>query len=164
MLAATVTWQLYKLIQMVYTSRVILELFIEVLSHNKSLSNAVISGTNTVNTNPANVCKALKAIFDEPKERTNSWRSSQRNLNVNNEDVFGTQVQQQLQDGTVCALCVSCCKFGLVSCIFPELQNCHRSTAVAHPLPGGWIHISVCPDLPELLFLSPRFSRKNYIN
>ena len=112
MLAASVTWQLYKLIQMVYTSRVILELFIEVLGHNKSLSNAAISGPNTVNTNPANVCKALKAIFDEPKERTN-WSSSQRNLNVNNEDVFGTQVQRQLQDGTVYALCVSCSKFGL---------------------------------------------------
>ena len=70
MLAATVTWQLYKLIQMVYTSLVILELFIEVLSHNKSLSNVAISGPNTVDTNPANVCKALKAIFDEPKERT----------------------------------------------------------------------------------------------
>ena len=50
-----VTWELYKLIQMVYTSRVILELFIEVLSHNKSI--AAISGPNTVNTNPANVCK-----------------------------------------------------------------------------------------------------------
>ena len=58
-----------------YASRVILELFVEVLSHNKSLSNVAISGPNTVNTNPANVCKALKAIFDEPKERTN-WRSS----------------------------------------------------------------------------------------
>ena len=56
-----VTWQLYKLIQMVYTSRVIPELFIEVLSHNKSLSNVAISGPNTVNTNPANVCiKALQ--------------------------------------------------------------------------------------------------------
>ena len=110
------------------------------------------------------VCKALKAIFDEPKERTN-WPSSQRNLNVNNEDVFGTQVEQQLQDGTACALCVSCSKFGLVeSCIFPELQNCQCSTARGHPLPGGWIHISVCPDLPELLILSTRFSRKNYIN
>ena len=106
---------------------------------------------------------SLKAIFDEPTERTN-WPSSQRKLNVNNEDVFGTQVEQQLQDGTVCALCVSCCKFGLVSCIFPELQNCQCSTAVGHPLPGGWIHISVCPDLPELLFLNTRFSRKNYIN
>ena len=53
----SVTWQLLKLIQTVYTSRVILELFIEVLSHNKSLSNAEISGPNTVNTNPANVCK-----------------------------------------------------------------------------------------------------------
>ena len=63
-----VTWQLYKLIQIVYTSRVILGLFIEVFSHNKSLSNVAISGPNTVNTNPANVCKALKAIFDEPKE------------------------------------------------------------------------------------------------
>ena len=83
---------------------------------------------------------------------------------MNNEDVFGTQVERQLQDGTVCALCVSCCKFGLVSCIFPELQNCQCSTAVGHPPPGGWIHISVCPDLPELLFLSTRFSRKNYIN
>ena len=88
-LLQSVTWQLYKLIQMVYTSRVILELFIEVLSQNKSLSNVAISGPNTVNTNPGNVCKALKAIFDEPKERTN-WPSSQRNLNVNNEDVFGT--------------------------------------------------------------------------
>ena len=77
------------------------------------------------------VCKALKAIFDEPKERTN-WPLSQRNLNVNNEDVFGTQVERQLQDGTVCALCVSCCKFGLVSCIFPELQNCQCSTAMGH--------------------------------
>ena len=122
-LLQSVTWQLYKLIQMVYTFRVILELFIEVLSHNKSLSNVAISGPNTVNTNPTNVCKALKAIFDEPKERTN-WPSPQRNLNVNNEDVFGTQVERQLQDGTVCALCVSCRKFGLVSCIFPELQNC----------------------------------------
>ena len=159
----SVTWQLYKLIQIVYTSRVILELFIEVLSHNKSLSNAAVSGPNTVNTNPANVCKTLKAIFDEPTERTN-WPSSQRNLNVNNENVFGTQVERQLQDGTVCAPFVSCCKFGLVSCIFPELQNCQCSTAVGHPLPGGWIHISVCPDLPELLFLSTRFSRRNYIN
>ena len=53
----SVTWQLYKLIQMVYTSRVIIELFIEVLIHNKSLSNAAISGPNTVNTNPANVCE-----------------------------------------------------------------------------------------------------------
>ena len=46
----------------------------------------------------------VKAIFDEPTGRTN-WPSSQRNLNVN-EDVFRTQVEQQLQDGTVCALCV----------------------------------------------------------
>ena len=68
-LLQSVTWQLYKLIQMVCTSRVILELFIEVLSHNKSLSNAAIIWPNTVNTNPANVCKALKAIFDEPKEK-----------------------------------------------------------------------------------------------
>ena len=52
-----VTWELYKLIQMVYASRAIVELFIEVLSHNKSLSNAAISGRNTVNTNPVNVCK-----------------------------------------------------------------------------------------------------------
>ena len=93
-LLQSVTWQLYKLIQMVYTSRVILELFIEVLSHNKSLSNAAIGGPNTVNTNPVNVCKAPKEIFDELKEKTN-WPSSQRNLNVNNEDVFGTQVEQR---------------------------------------------------------------------
>ena len=93
-----------------------------------------------------------KAIFDEPTERTN-WPSSLRNVNVNiNEDVFGTQVEHQLKDGTVCALCVSCCKFGLVGCIFPELQNCQCSTTVGHLLPGGWSHISVCPDLPELLF------------
>ena len=45
----------------------------------------------------------VKAIFDEPTERSN-WPSSQRNLNVN-EDVFGTQVEQQLQDSTVCSLC-----------------------------------------------------------
>ena len=57
-----VTWKSYKLIQMVYTSRVILELFIEVLSHNKSLSNAAISGPNTVNTNPANVCNRRKEL------------------------------------------------------------------------------------------------------
>ena len=119
----------------VYTSRVIVELFIEALSHNKSLSNAAISGLNKFNTNPANVCE----MFDELTERTD-LPSSQRNLNVN-EDVFRTQVEQQLQDGTVCALCVSCCKFGLVSCIFLELQNCQCSTAVGHPLPGGWIHI-----------------------
>ena len=75
-LLQSVTWQLYKLIQMVYTSRVILELFIEVLSHNKSLSSVAIGGPNTVNTNPANVGKAPKEIFDEPKERTN-WPSSQ---------------------------------------------------------------------------------------
>ena len=105
----------------------------------------------------------VKAIFDEPTERTN-WPSSQRNLNVSNEDVSRTQVEQQLQDGTICAVCVSRCKFGLVSSIFPELQNYQCSTAVGHPLPGGWIHISVCPDLPELLFLSTRFDRKNFIN
>ena len=52
-----VTWELYKFIQIVYASRVILELFVKVLSHNKSLSNAAISGCNTVKTNPANVCK-----------------------------------------------------------------------------------------------------------
>ena len=89
----------------------------------RSLSNVAISGPNTINTNPANVCKALKAIFDEPNERTN-WPLSQRNLNVNNE---GTQVERQLQDGTVCALCVSCCKFGLVVVSF---QNCRTASAV----------------------------------
>ena len=75
----------------------------------------------------------VKAISDEPTERTN-WPSSQRNLNVN-KDEFGTQVEQKLQDGTVCALRVSCCKFGLVC-----FQNC-RSTAVGRPLSGGWSHI-----------------------
>ena len=54
----------------------------------------------------------VKAIFDEPKERTN-WPSSQRK--------FGTQLGQQLQDGTVCALHVSCCKFGLVVSRIAEL-------------------------------------------
>ena len=76
----------------------------------------------------------VKAISDEPSERTN-WPWSQRNLNVN-EDEFGTQAEQQLQDDTVFALCVSCCK--LWPCIFPELQNCQCSTAVAnHCLDGG---------------------------
>ena len=42
-----VTWELYKLIQMVYTSRLTLELFTEVLSHNKSLSNTAINRPNT---------------------------------------------------------------------------------------------------------------------
>ena len=56
----------------------------------------------------------VKAIFDEPTKRTGSnWRSSQRNVNVS-EDEFGTQLEQQLQDGTVCGLRASCCKFGLV--------------------------------------------------
>ena len=62
----------------------------------------------------------VKAIFDEPTERTN-WPSSQRNLNVN-KGVFGTQLGQQLQDGTVCALHVSCCKYGLVFSRIAELQ------------------------------------------
>ena len=110
--------------------------------------------SNTVNKNPANVCKA---IFNELSERTN-WPSSQRNLNVN-EDVFGTQIEQQFQDDTVCALRVSCCKFGLVSCIFPEFLNCQCSTASGQQRSGGWIHINVCPDLPELLFVSTWFSR-----
>ena len=52
-----VTREIYKLIQMVYASRVILELFIELLSHNKSLSNAAVSGRNTVNTHKS--CKCL---------------------------------------------------------------------------------------------------------
>ena len=105
-------------------------------------------------------CKALKATFDEPKERTN-WRSSQRNLNVNNEDVFGTQVERQLQDGTVCALCVSCSKFGLVSCIFPKLQNWQCSTAVGHPLPGSitLAYAKICQN-----YSYTRFGRKSYIN
>ena len=37
-----VTWEMYKFFHIDYTSRVILELFIEVLSHNKSLSNTAI--------------------------------------------------------------------------------------------------------------------------
>ena len=37
----------------------------------------------------------VKAIFDEPTERTN-WPSSQQNLNVLNEGVFGTKFGQQL--------------------------------------------------------------------
>ena len=62
------------------------------------------------------------AIFDERTERTD-WPSSQRNVN---EDQLGTQVKQQLQIGTVCAVRVSCCEFGLI--IF---QNCRTaSTAV----------------------------------
>ena len=65
----------------------------------------------------------VKAISDEPTERTN-WPSSQRNLNIN-EDEFETQVEQQLQDGTVCALRVSCCKFGLL-----YFQNCRTASAV----------------------------------
>ena len=78
----------------------------------------------------------VKAIFDEPTERTN-WPSSQQNPNVN-EDVFGTQVEQQLQDDTVC---LSYCKL-------------YFSTIAELPVQsGGWSHISVCPDLPGLLFL-----------
>ena len=57
------TWELYKLIQMVYTLRVILELFIEVLGHNKSLSSAAISRPNTVT---QILQMFVKAIFDEP--------------------------------------------------------------------------------------------------
>ena len=67
----------------------------------------------------------VKAIFDEPTERTRSnWPSSQRNVNVN-EDEFGTQLEQQLQDGTPCAFPVSCCKFGFVC-----FQNCRTANAV----------------------------------
>ena len=65
----------------------------------------------------------VKAIFNELTERTN-WPSSLRNLNVN-EDEFGTQVEQQLQDGTGFALPVSCYKFGLVL-----FQNCRTASAV----------------------------------
>ena len=68
----------------------------------------------------------VKAIFDEMTERTN-WPSTQQNPNIN-ENVFGTQVDQQLQAGTVCALCVPCCRFGLVSCIF--YQNCRNASTV----------------------------------
>ena len=75
-----VTWQLNKLIQMVYTSGVILELFIEVLSHNKSLSNAAISGPALIQLTQI-LQMFVKAIFDGSTERTN-WPSLQRNLNV----------------------------------------------------------------------------------
>ena len=95
----------------------------------------------------------VKAIFDEPTERTD-WPSSQLNVNVN-EDEIGTQVKQQLQDGTVGAVHVSCCEFGLVF-----FQNCRTSsTAVGLFVPdlfvystllsggggggGGWRNISV---------------------
>ena len=98
----------------------ILELFIEALSHNKSLSNAEISGRIQLT---QILQMFVKAIFDEPTERTN-WPSSQQNLNVN-EGVFGTQLGQQCQDGTVCALRVSCYKFGLVF-----FQNCRTASAV----------------------------------
>ena len=66
-------WEFYKLIQIVYTSRVILELFTEVLSHNKSLSNTAINGPNT------EILQMFgKAINDEPTDRID-WPSSQRN-------------------------------------------------------------------------------------
>ena len=83
-----------------------------------------------------------KAIFDEPTERTD-WPSSQRNVN---EDELGTQVKQQLQVGTVCAIRVSYCEFGLIF-----FQNCRTSSrAVGLFVPdlfvystGGWSNISV---------------------
>ena len=62
-----------------------------------------------------------KAIF--PTDRTD-WPSSSRNVNVN-EDELGTQVKQQLQDGTVCAICVLCYEFGLVF-----FQNCRTTSTV----------------------------------
>ena len=65
-----VTWQLNKLIQMVYTSGVILELFVEVLSHNKSLSNAVISGPALIQLTQI-LQMFIKAIFYGSTERTN---------------------------------------------------------------------------------------------
>ena len=63
----SVTWELRKLIQMAYTSRVISELFIEVLSYNKLLSNATISWLDTVN------IVYLKSLYHN--------RPSHRNLN-----------------------------------------------------------------------------------
>ena len=86
-----------------------------------------------------------KAIFDERTERID-WPSSQGNVN---EDELGTQMKQQLQVGTVCAVPVSCGEFGLIF-----FQNCRTaSTAVgifvrdlfvySTPLPGGWSNISV---------------------
>ena len=53
-----VTWELYKLIQMVYTSRLTLDIFIEVLSHNKSLSNTAINGPTT-----HTYCKCLEKQY-----------------------------------------------------------------------------------------------------
>ena len=42
-----VTWEFYKLIQMAYSPRLTLELFIEVLKHNKLSPNTAINGPNT---------------------------------------------------------------------------------------------------------------------
>ena len=97
---------------MVYTSRLTFELFIEVLSHNKSLSNTAINGPNT-----HTILQMFgKAIF--PTERTD-WPSPPRNVNENE---LGTQVKQQLQDGTVCAIRV---EFGLAF-----FQNCRTASTV----------------------------------
>ena len=80
-----VTWQLNKLIQMVYTSGVILELFVEFLSHNKSLSNAAIIGPALIQLTQI-LQMFIKAIFYGSSERTN-WPSLQRNLNIKNQKV-----------------------------------------------------------------------------
>ena len=76
-----VTWQLNKLIHF----GVILELFIEVLSHNKSLSNAAISGPTIIQLTQI-LQVFVKAIFDRLTERTDC-PSLQRNLNVKNHKV-----------------------------------------------------------------------------
>ena len=108
----SVTWELYKLIQMVHTSRLTLELFSEVLSRDKSLSSTAINGPNT-----HTILQMFgKAIF--PTERT-GWPLSPRNVSENE---LGTQVKQQLQDGTVCAILV---KFGFVF-----VQNCRTASTV----------------------------------
>ena len=50
-----VSWELYKLIQIIYTSRLALELFIEVLSHNKSLSITALIGLRACSHEPGTV-------------------------------------------------------------------------------------------------------------
>ena len=129
----SVTWQLLKLIQTVYTSRVILEATINRYPMLQLVG--LIQLTQILQ-------MFAKAISDEPTERTN-WLSSQQNLNVN-EDVFGTQVEQQLQDGTVCALCVSCCK--LYFSTIAELPVQYSSRPATHCPEAGvaLVYAQIC--------------------
>ena len=86
-----------------------------------------------------------KAIFDGRTEIL-YWTSSQRNVN---EGELGTQVKQQLQVDTVCAVRVSCCKFG--STFFQNCTTARTAVGLFVPdlfvystlLPGGWGNISV---------------------